>query len=245
MWRLIRSGLIRGTSLFASSSIHTSGGRFCIFYGWLVADEAGTPTPSARRIAACRPALLVAPAYITNPRRPNLSAQVMALLHAAGVAVLAYVDVNYGCQPLPAVLNEATEAMYLGAAGILFDQSEHRWRAAAAAYYRPLAKAVRGGGGLVGLNPGVASVDEAFMDVADLLMLEHSWPAFPMASPWHRNYDPMRFMGISSNEPGAQALLGHRVNMHTARQDAQRAWDAGVGWHCATDRFTELPPWNC
>ncbi|NNJ08758.1 hypothetical protein EKD04_000275 [Chloroflexales bacterium ZM16-3] len=214
------------------------GRRFCIYYGWLVADAAGMPSPSA-----LRPDLLVAPAYTAEPQMRNLSAPVMDLLRRQGVEVLAYVDAAFGHCPFDEVLSSAAEAMALGVGGVLFEQVEHRWSPASHSYYGTLAEGVRAGGGRVALNTGVAATDEALMSVADLLMLEHGWRAFAELSPWRRRYDPLRFMGVSSNEPGAESLLGHRLDSGSAARDARDAWAMGVGWHCATDRYIELPPW--
>lgn len=168
----------------------------------------------------------------------------MHLLRAAGVNVLAYVDVDYGRRPVSRVLNDVVQALALGAAGIFFDRVEYQWRAGAADFYGAIAGEVRQRGGQVALNPGVACVDEQYMMVTDLLMVEHHWWAFIANNPWRHRYDSMRFMGVSSNEPGAYEVLGYQVTEATALRDARRAWAGGVAWYCGTDRFTEAPPWD-
>jgi hypothetical protein len=220
------------------------GRRFCIFYGWLVANAAGEPNASAQRIATLGPDLLVAPAYTVEPRMCNLSAPVMDLLRAQGVIVLAYIDAAFGRRALDEAQAEAAEAMALGASGVMFDQVEHRWGATAQAYYGALAKGVHAAGGIVALNTGVAETDEALMSVADLLMVEHRWRAFAEQNPWRQRYHPLRFMGASSNEPGAEALLGYRLDAASAERDTRDAWALGVGWHCATNLYVDLPSWQ-
>ncbi|MFQ3661832.1 MAG: spherulation-specific family 4 protein [Chloroflexaceae bacterium] len=217
---------------------------FCVYYSWLIADPAGQPASSAYRLATLQPDILIAPAFTIEPRLPNLSAPVMRLLRATGVNVLAYVDVAYGNRPALHVLKDVSDALALGVAGIFFDRTEYQWSASAAAYYHAIAGEVRRAGGLVALNPGVACVDEQFMRVADLLMVEHHWSTFISHSPWRHKYDPLQFMGVSSNEPGAYEVLGYHVTDAIALRDSRYAWASGIGWFCATDRYTEVPPWE-
>jgi hypothetical protein len=93
------------------------------------------------------------------------------------------------------------------------------------------------------VNTGVAESGEAIMDVADILMIEHDWRSLYRMNPWYAQYSPERFMGNSSNEPGTQRYFDYRVTCETAIRDTREAWANGVGWHCSTDRYTELPPW--
>lgn len=227
-----------------SLPVEPNGRIFCIFYGWLIADATGAPGPSAYRLAALQPDILIAPAFTIEPRLQNLSAPVMRLLSAAGVNVLAYVDVDYGRRPVSQILRDVSEALALGAAGVFFDRAEYQWTAGAAGFYGAIAGEARRSGGRVALNPGVACVDEQFMSVTDLLMVEHHWSAFSSSTSWRHKYDPMRFMGVSSNEPGAHEVFGYQVTEPIARRDAQCAWAGGIGWFCGTDRFTEAPPWD-
>jgi hypothetical protein len=224
--------------------VNREGHSYCIYYGWLVADGTGAPAASARRLAELRPRLLIAAPYTATPSMPNLSKQVVTLLQAADVHLLAYVDVSYRQRPLREVLAEARAALTLGADGILFDQVEHRWRPASAGYYSVLADAMHQLDATVAFNTGVAETDEEYMDLANLLMVEHRWRDFARLSPWRHRYDPLRFMGVSSNEPGAARWLGTAVDQRAAVAHTREAWAAGLGWHCATDRFVELPPWT-
>lgn len=227
----------------ADLSANSHGRSFCIFYGWLVADADGKPAPSALRIAARAPKLLIAPAHTVAPRMPNLSPQVMRLFDRHSITVLAYVDAGFRLRAPDIVLVEAAEALSMGVGGILFDQVEHRWSAHARSFYAALAEGVRAAHAIVALNTGVAETDEAVMEVADLLMVEHRWRAFGEHNPWRQRYHPLRFMGVSSNEPGALAHIDHHVDANAAAHDTYDAWRTGVGWHCATDRFVDLPPW--
>ncbi|MGQ9928082.1 MAG: spherulation-specific family 4 protein [Chloroflexaceae bacterium] len=224
--------------------MEAKGSIFSIYYGWLTTDAMGAPAPGTYQLAARQPGMLIAPAFTTEPRRCNLSAPVMRVLSAAGVRVLAYVDVAYGRRLVPQVLQDVREALALGAAGIFFDRAEYQWSSGAAAFYGAIAGEVQRSGGQVALNPGVACVDEQFLSVADLLMVEHHWLDFINQNSWRHQYDPMRFMGVSSNEPGAYEVLGYPVTRATALRDAQQCWTGGIGWFCGTDRFTEVPPWD-
>ena len=71
-------------------------------------------------------------------------------------------------------------------------------------------------------------------------MVAHQWRDFRRHSRWASRYDRDRFMGISSNEENA---MGYVVDAACAAGDAREAWEAGIGWHAATERYIELPEW--
>jgi hypothetical protein len=238
----ISSGLTLATSPAARAEAPPVSRPFCIFYGWLIADVEGTPAPAAQRIAAEAPDLLIAAPFTMEPRLANLSASVLSLLRAAGVRTLAYVATEYGRRPEAAIQSEAEAALALGATGVIFDQVDPAWGEQPTSYCAAAAL-VHAASGIVAINTGVANADERHLEHADLLLVEHQWHQFQYACPALVRYGPARFMGVSSNEPGAYAALGYSVDAAVAARDGAVAAARGVGWHCATDRYVELPPW--
>jgi hypothetical protein len=204
-----------------------------IYYGWMIADEEGHPNAAAALIAAARPAVLVAPRLVVNSPVYNLSPQVRALLQAAGVQIFAYVPTDYGNRDLGLVRAEVSTCLREGVEGIFFDEVNYVHEDPCCQYYHRLAAQVKGAGRVVILNTGVAQTDEAIMDIADILMVEHQWRVFYQTCSWRTKYPSTRFMGCSSNEPGAYAILGHVVDASTAPRLTNEAWSNSIGWlHC-------------
>ncbi len=214
-----------------------------IYYGWLIADEAGHPSAAAALIAAARPTALVAPRLVANSPIYNLSPQVRALLQAAGVQVFAYVPTDYGDRDLSLVRAEVNTCLCEGVEGIFFDEVNHILKGKYHDHYQGLAAQVKEAGGTVIFNTGVAQTDEAIMDVADVLMVEHQWRVFYQTCSWRAKYPSARFMGCSSNEPGAYSILGHVVDATTAPRLTNEAWSNGIGWYGCTERYVAVPAW--
>lgn len=213
---------------------------YCIYYGWLSDGPDGEPNADARRIAAARVPLLIA-SFWTEPRtHRNLAPQVLALMREAGTRVFAYVSTQWGGADLQSAKAAATEYLDAGVDGIFFDESHHFLDSSKLLYYRALAQLVRGRGAEVIVNPGVSRCGADVMSVGDYVMLEHAWRDLRVESPWCADHDPGRFMGVTSNEPGAMA---YPVDCERAIADTREAWACGVGWHTATERFTRLPGW--
>ncbi len=220
-----------------------TGNLYIIYYGWLVSGESGKPNEVAARIAAARPKAVVAPLFLAGSDAHNLSPDVREMLRAADVRVWGYVPTGYGNRPLSAVITDVVGYMANGLDGIFFDEVYHFRNGAMMGYYRVLFDVCKQFGGKVILNPGVADVGEMIMEVTDILTLEHQWRNFSRICRWRKRYEAERFMGNSSNEPGAAAFLGTTVDADTAVRETRDAWSGGIGWHYSTDRYTELPPW--
>lgn len=219
-------------------------GNLCvIYYGWLIADASGAPNRAAAAIARARPRVLIAAFSTLQPRLTNLSPQVRELLQASGALLFAYVPTGYGARDLADVKAEAAGCLAGGADGIFYDEVPACPDEAQLASYQALHALVKERGGRVIANAGVDRSDESLMRVADILMVEHQWRTFGEASPWRAGYPPERFMGVSSNEPGADAFLEGAIDRQTAVRDTRAAWACGVGWHYSTDRYVELPAW--
>ncbi len=216
---------------------------YLIYYGWLIADQEGTPNEAARTIASAGPSAVLAMFHTFTPRYTNLSVQVRQVLHDAGTRIFAYVDTNYGRRALKRVEAEALEYLSNGVDGIFFDRGHNCLDNSRRKYYATLYRLVAGCGKTAIVNTGVAQCGETIMDQTDILMVEHDWRRLYRANPWHARYPAERFMGDSSNEPGADAFLGHRIDCRRAAQDTLEAWSNGIGWHTSTDRYTDLPPW--
>ncbi|MEI7769335.1 MAG: spherulation-specific family 4 protein [Chloroflexales bacterium] len=220
-----------------------SSGRYVIYYGWLIADAAGTPGPAATAIAAAGPGVLIGFYYTFEPKYPNFSRQVRDLLRAAQISFFAYVDTDYGNRPLAAVEAEARDYLAKGVDGIFFDQAYNFLDDRQTPYYQQLYALVHSSQKSVIINTGVAQSGEAIMEVTDILMVEHDWRLLPQLSPWHGRYPPTRFMGNSSNEAGTERYFDYRIGYEAAVRDTHEAWASGIGWHYSTDHYTTLPAW--
>jgi len=214
-----------------------------IYYGWLVEDLSGRPNTACELIAAAHPAALVAPRALSQAAALNLSPAVRACLGDAGVQVFAYVPTGYGQRDLGLVKAEVAGCLADGVDGIFFDEGYDCADGAQLAYYRELYATVKAADRIVILNTGSARTGECIMDVTDIVMVEHQWRAFCLMCSWRVRYPAIRFMGCSSNEPGAYAELGYMVDGETAVDATREAWARGIGWHASTDRYTELPAW--
>ena len=213
---------------------------YCIFYGWLSDGPDGEPNADARRIAAARVPLLIA-SFWTEPRaHRNLSPQVLALMRDAGTRVFAYVSTRWGGIALQSAKDAVTGYLDASVDGIFLDEGHNFLDSSKLLYYRALAQLARGRGAEVIVNPGVSRCGADVMSVGDYVMLEHAWREVRAHSPWCADHSPERFMGVSSNEPGA---MPYAVTRERAIADTREAWAAGIGWHTATERFTRLPEW--
>jgi Spherulation-specific family 4 len=216
---------------------------YVIYYGWLIAGESGAPNRVARMLAAAQPRILIGAYATAQPRLVNMSPQVRELLHTAGTQLFAYVSTDYGARDIGEVKAEATHYLANGVDGIFYDEMYPFTDDAKQEYCRQLYALAKDRGRAVVVNTGVAGSGERIMSVTDMLMVEHQWRAFHQTSQWRSSYSPERFMGTSSNEPGAHACLGYAIDEAVAARDTRAAWSHGIGWHYSTDRYVELPAW--
>jgi len=216
---------------------------YVIYYGWLIAGESGAPNRAARMLAAAQPSMLIGAYATAQPRLVNMSPQVRELLHAAGTQLFAYVPTDYGAREIGEVKAEVADYLANGVDGIFYDEMYPFTDDAKQEYYRQLYALAKDRGRAVVANTGVAGSGEGIMSVTDILMVEHQWRAFHHTSEWRSSYSPERFMGTSSNEPGAHACLGYAIDETVAVRDTRAAWSQGIGWHYSTDRYVALPAW--
>ena len=212
-----------------------------VYYGWLI-DEHGQPNTAAYQLAAGRPDLIIVAGYTEQPRANNLPAAVRALFHASHTRIAVYIATQYGQRPLSEIESAIADSV-ANADAIFLDEVTPAFDAQSGPYYATIAAQVRSAGKIVIANPGVAAIDERIMDIADIVMLEHQWTQFVTGCGWYGDYPLDRFMGVSSNEPGARRELGHMIDAQQAVVDTRRAWDLGIGWHYSCDRYTDVPPW--
>ena len=66
----------------------------------------------ARAIAAARPDALIACSHTLEPRRINLSDDLLELLNGAGVPVLAYLATGYGFRPIEPSVATSTASQF-------------------------------------------------------------------------------------------------------------------------------------
>ena len=217
------------------------GKTYAIFYGWLSDDRSGAPNGVARAIAHAKVPLLIANFWTAPPdRHQNLSAQVIALMHAAGTQVFGYIATGWGEADRGEVQQEIDEYLGAGIDGIFFDEADSLCSDGKLEYYASLAARVRERGGKIILNAGVAQCGEKIMKECDLVMVEHAWREARIRSPWLRRYPADRVMGVSSNEANA---MGYVVDEARAIEDTREAWRSGIGWHTSTSGYVELPEW--
>jgi hypothetical protein len=216
---------------------------YVIYYGWLIAGESGAPNRAARMLASAKPRILIGSFATAQPRLVNMSSQVRGLLQAAGTQLFAYVPTSYGSRDLGEIKAEAAGYLDTGVDGIFYDEVYAFTDEAKQEYYQALYALAKDHGRGVIMNTGGACSGEQIMSVTDILMVEHQWQTFYQTSDWHLNYAAERFMGVSSNEPGAYTCLGHLVDAEVAVRDSRAARSHGIGWHYSTDRYIELPAW--
>lgn len=220
---------------------HPHARPFVVYYGWLTDGPHGEPNTDAQRIAAAAPPLLIAQPWTAAPAgHRNLSAPVLKLVHDAGTEIYAYLATGFGQRVMREVLDAMDDGAAQGVDGVFFDEVDPLCGETHLAYYRALSSAARATGLGVIVNTGVARCGERVMEIADRMMVEHQWRELCRQSLWTRRYGRERFMGISSNEDNA---MGYVVDRARAAADAREAWEAGIGWHGATDRYTTLPEW--
>jgi hypothetical protein len=218
-----------------------SANTYVIYYGWLTDSSQGSPNAAALRITAAAPSIAIVQARTAAPAgHRNVSPQVLALMHQAGVRVYAYVPTSWGHADLRDVARATNDALDAGVDGILIDEADPLCTNVHYNYYRAISDYIRARGKGLIFNTGVASCGEPIMGLADYLMVEHQWRNAATTSPWMAGYLAERFMGVSSNEGNP---MGYYVDEHRACADAREAQQRGIGWHASTDRYVELPSW--
>ena len=221
--------------------IHPRARPFVVYYGWLTDGPHGEPNADARRIAAAAQPLVIAQPWTAPPAgHVNLSPQVLKLMLGAGTEVYAYVATGFGRGDVKAAGAALEAAAALTVTGVFLDEVDPLIEDAKLMFYSELTDRARAHNLKVIVNTGVARSGERLMALADRLMVEHQWRGLLSGSRWALRYDRDRFMGISSNEENA---MGYVVDEAHAAQDAREAWQACIGWHAATDRYTRLPEW--
>jgi hypothetical protein len=222
---------------FAKVAFEKSENLYIIYYGHLV-DENGAMTEEASRILAAGPELVIVP-YSFPDGELNLTPEVHQQFRGAGIKVLTYTWTNYGARDLAAVQTEIDSQMASGVDGIFIDEVTNIVTDAEHGYYAAIYQHVKdyGQDKLVIMNPGHYQVAERVMLISDIVSLEEEW-TYHEQMPWMDSYSPSRFMGVSSNEYCTGCVNGSNAAAKTAE-----AWDAGIGYHFATDKYIDLPVW--
>ncbi|HUG97432.1 MAG TPA: spherulation-specific family 4 protein [Nitrososphaera sp.] len=210
---------------------------YVIYYGHLV-DENGAMTEETSRILAAGPELVIVPHSFPDGEL-NLTPEVHQQFRDAGIKVLTYTWTNYGVRDLAAVQSEIDSQMASGVDGIFIDEVTNIVTDAEHGYYAAIHEHIKSYGQdkLVVMNPGHYQVAERVMLISDIVSLEEEW-TYHEQMPWMDSYPPSRFMGVSSNEYCTGCVNGSNAAAKTAE-----AWDAGIGYHFATDMYIDLPEW--
>jgi hypothetical protein len=227
-------------SLLLSSvkvSFARSENLYVIYYGHLV-DENGATTDQATRILAAKPEFVIVP-YSFPDGELNLTPEVHQQFRDAGIGVLTYTWTNYDARDLNAVKADIDSHMASGVDGIFIDEVTNIETDAEHSYYAAIHRHVKSYGQdkLVVMNPGHFKVTERVMLISDIVSLEEEW-VYHDQMPWKDRYPPSRFMGVSSNEYCTGCINGSNAASKTAE-----AWDAGIGYHYATEMYIDLPTW--
>lgn len=221
----------------AKVAFEKSENLYVIYYGHLV-DESSAMTEEASRILAADPELVIVPHSFPDGEL-NLTPQIHQRFKDAGIKVLTYTWTNYGARDLAAVQSEIDSQMASGVDGIFVDEVTNIVTDAEHDYYATIHEKIKSYGQdkLVVMNPGHYQVAERVMLISDIVSLEEEWTYYEQVS-WMDSYPPSRFMGVSSNE-----YCTGCVNESNAADKTAEAWDAGIGYHFATDKYIDLPAW--
>lgn len=210
---------------------------YVIYYGHLV-DDQGAITEQTARILAAKPELVIVP-YSFPDGELNLTSNVHQQFKEAGIKVLTYTWTDYGARDLAAVKADIDRQMASGVDGIFVDEVTNIGTDAEHNYYAEIHRYVKdyGPGKLVVMNPGHYKVSERVMLISDIVSLEEEWVYHDQIF-WIDRYPSSRFMGVSSNE----YCMGC-INESNASSKTAQAWDAGIGYHYATNMYIDLPTW--
>jgi hypothetical protein len=221
----------------AKVAFEKSENLYVIYYGHLV-DENGAITEQTSRILAAEPELVIVP-YSFPDGELNLAPDVHQQFGDAGIKVLTYTWTNYGARDLAAVKADIDRHMASRVDGIFIDEVTNIETDAEHSYYAEIYKHIKsyGQAKLAVMNPGHFKVTERVMMISDIVSLEEEW-VYHDQIPWKDRYPPSRFMGVSSNE-----YCTGCINESNAASKTAEAWQAGIGYHFATDMYIDLPAW--
>lgn len=210
---------------------------YIIYYGHLV-DEDGKMTEQASRILAAGPELVIVP-YSFPDGELNLTPAVHQEFKEARIKVLTYTWTDYGARDLSQVRADIDAQMASDVDGIFVDEVTNIETAAEYSYYAAIHRHIKSFGGdkLSIMNPGHYKVTERVMQLSDIVSLEEEW-TYHDQMPWMDKYPPSRFMGVSSNEYCVSCISGSNAVGKTVE-----AWNAGIGYHFATEMYIDLPDW--
>jgi len=210
---------------------------YVIYYGHLV-DEKGAMTEQTERILAAKPSLVIVP-YSFPDGELNLKPDVSERFEDAGIKVLTYTWTDYGARDIAAVKTDIDRQMGSGVDGIFVDEVTNIKTDVEHNYYAEIHRYIKNFGQdkLVVMNPGHYKVSERVMLISDIVSLEEEW-VYHDEIPWMDKYPSSRFMGVSSNEYCAGCVDESNAAIKTAQ-----AWDAGIGYHYATNMYIDLPSW--
>lgn len=210
---------------------------YVIYYGQLV-DQHGRMTPQASQIIAAKPSLVIVP-FSFSDGRTNLTPEVYQQFKSAGIKVLSYTWTSYGKRSLNDVKSDIDRQMAAGVDGIFVDEVTNIETDLEFNYYSSIYNYIKNHdqNKLVVMNPGHYKVSERIMRISDIVSLEEEW-IYQEQIPWKINYAPGRFMGVSSNEYCNQC-----ISESNAANKTSDAWNNGIGYHYATDKYIDLPNW--
>jgi len=210
---------------------------YVIYYGHLVNPD-GSITEQASRIIETKPSLVIVP-YSFPDGEPNLTAKVHQKFKDAGIKVLTYTWTKYGERNIGEVRTDIDSQLAAGVDGIFVDEVTNIMTDNEFIYYSVIYNYIKSHDkdALVVMNPGHYKVTEKIMQMSDIVSLEEEWVYHDQIA-WMKNYSPTRFMGVSSNEYCDQC-----VTESNAASKTLEAWNSGIGYHFATDRYIDLPGW--
>ena len=209
---------------------------YVIYYGNL--HRNGAVTNEVSQIIGARPTMAIVP-HLSPGGELNLTPEIHQQFSDAGIQVITYTWTNYGNRDVNEVLSEIDAQMAAGVDGIFVDEVTNIVNDAEYDYYSQIYRHAKSYGPetMVIMNPGHYKVTERIMSITDIVSLEEEW-VYHGDMPWKTKYPPARFMGVSSNEYCATC-----VGEENALGKTVEAWDAGIGYHFATNIFIELPVW--
>ena len=226
---------------FTTSTTHATSSSvqnfYVIYYGHLV-NHNGEIADQTSRIITAKPKLVIIP-FSFPDGQPNLTQSVLKQFHDAEIKVLTYTWTKYGSRNLDEVKADIARQLSAGADGILVDEVTNIETDSEYGYYSAIYKYIKSFGSdkVVVMNPGHYKVTERIMQISDIVSLEEEWTNHDQI-PWKDKYASTRFMGVSSNEYCNQCITAANAVNKTLD-----AWNSGIGYHYATDKYIDLPSW--
>ncbi len=222
---------------------------FVVYYGSLInEDNPSIKTDEAQKIIQAKPEILILDKYFSNGAL-NLTPELNDEFHDAKIKIVTYVSTNNTGKKLDDVIKEIDKQFSNSKIdGVFIDEVSNISKDSDFNYYSRIymhIKASFGSDKIVIMNPG-QSVSERIMKISDIVSFEENW-IYSKNLTWKLYYPSDRFMGISSDEYCNSQNHFYKEfcinNAADATNATITAWNSGIGYHFATQKYIEIPDW--